>query len=242
MSKAFRLALALSAGLIGGMSLSAPASAESRYYDHATNSWKSADQAPSRRMSQSMRKPAKQFMRTNVRIDTSEAPGTIIVDSERKFLYYVNAPGRATRYGVGVGREGFGWSGDMKVGRKAEWPGWTPPKEMIAREKAVGRIIPAYMEGGPNNPLGAAALYLYRNGQDSIFRIHGTNQPWTIGQNMSSGCIRMMNEDVQDLYSRAGKGTKVVVIGPDGAGRQNIYREAGLIGSGRGLLDAIFGG
>ena len=210
MSKAFRLALALSAGLLGGMTLSAHA--EDRYYDHATNSWKSADQAPSRRLSPTMKKPARQFLRTSVSIDTREAPGTIIVDSERKFLYYVNAPGRATRYGVGVGREGFGWSGNMKVGRKAEWPGWTPPKEMIVREAANGHIIPPYMEGGPNNPLGARALYLYRNGQDSIFRIHGTNQPWTIGQNMSSGCIRMMNEDVTDLYERVPVGTRVIVI------------------------------
>ena len=100
----------------------------------------------------------------------------------------------------------------MKVGRKAEWPGWTPPKEMIAREKAVGRIIPAYMAGGPDNPLGARALYLYRNGQDSIFRIHGTNQPWTIGGAVSSGCIRMRHEDVTDLYERVGVGTKVVVM------------------------------
>jgi lipoprotein-anchoring transpeptidase ErfK/SrfK len=243
MQRNMRIALIAAAALVGAAGvMPGPASAETRYYDHASNSWRDAAAAPSRRMSQSMRKPARQFMRTKVSIATNEAPGTIIVDSERKYLYYVEGRGRATRYGVGVGREGFGWSGDMKVGRKAEWPGWTPPKEMIAREKAVGRIIPAYMEGGPNNPLGAAALYLYRNGRDSIFRIHGTNQPWTIGQNMSSGCIRMMNEDVQELYARAGTGTKVIVIGPDGRGREGVYREAGLAASGQNILGALFGG
>ena len=130
----------------------------------------------------------------------------------------------------------------MKVGRKAEWPGWTPPKEMIARERVKGRILPAFMEGGPENPLGARALYLYRNGADSMFRIHGTNQPWTIGQNMSSGCIRMMNEDVTDLYERADRGTKVVVIGPNGEGSRGVYREAGVVSRAEGLLDSLFGG
>ena len=238
-----RIALIAAAALVGSAGLlPGSASAEQRYYDHASNSWKDASKAPSRRMSQSMRAPARQFMRTAVALDTREAPGTIIVDSQRKYLYFVEGRGRATRYGVGVGREGFGWSGDMKIGRKAEWPSWTPPKEMIAREKRNGRIIPPFMEGGPKNPLGAAALYLYRNGRDSIFRIHGTNQPWTIGQNMSSGCIRMMNQDVQDLYAKAGKGTKVIVIGPDGRGRDGIYREAGLAASGQNILDALFGG
>lgn len=242
MTRQLRIALAITTVIVGTATIGATsASAEQRYYNHSSNRWENVSQAPSRRMSQSMRKPAREFRRTAVRIATDEAPGTIIVDSERKFLYYVEGNGMATRYGVGVGREGFGWSGKMSVGRKAEWPGWTPPKEMIRREAAEGRILPAFMEGGPNNPLGAAALYLYRGGRDSIFRIHGTNQPWTIGQNMSSGCIRMMNEDVQHLYGRADRGTKVVVIGPDGSGRENIYREAG-VARGKNVLDAIFGG
>ncbi|KQT69755.1 MULTISPECIES: L,D-transpeptidase [unclassified Aureimonas] len=227
------------ATLLTTLAFAAPAEAGNRYFNHASGQWEAENQ---RRMSPSMRKVSPEFKRRSVVIETGEAPGTIIVDSERKFLYYVEGQGRATRYGVGVGREGFGWSGQMKVGRKAEWPGWTPPKEMIARERANGRIIPPYMEGGPQNPLGAAALYLYRGGQDSIFRIHGTNQPWTIGQNMSSGCIRMMNEDVQHLYGRADRGTKVVVIGPDGAGRERVYREAGIAARGANLLDTIFGG
>lgn len=155
--------------------------------------------------------PAAEFQRTQVRFDTDEKPGTIIIDTQSKYLYFVEPGGMATRYGVGVGREGYGWSGTVKVGRKAEWPGWTPPAAMRAREKEKGIILPAYMEGGPNNPLGARALYLYRGGRDTIYRIHGTNQPWTIGQNMSSGCIRMMNEDVAHLYERAGVGTKVIV-------------------------------
>ena len=113
----------------------------------------------------------------------------------------------ARRYGVGVGKPGFGWSGTHHVSRKAEWPGWTPPKEMIAREAAKGHYLPVHMEGGPNNPLGARALYL----GSTLYRIHGTNAPWTIGHNVSSGCIRMRNEDVLDLYDRVHVGTRVVV-------------------------------
>ncbi|KQT54846.1 hypothetical protein ASG43_04695 [Aureimonas sp. Leaf454] len=234
--------LLAAATLVAGLGMTASAEAGNRYFNHASKQWEDESQSPQRRLSPSMRKMSPEFQRRQVRIDTREAPGTIIVDSERKFLYYVEGEGRATRYGVGVGREGFGWAGQMSVGRKAEWPGWTPPKEMIARERANGRIIPPFMEGGPQNPLGAAALYLYRGGRDSIFRIHGTNQPWTIGQNMSSGCIRMMNQDVQHLYGRADRGTKVVVIGPDGAGRERIYREAGIASRGANILDTIFGG
>lgn len=137
-----------------------------------------------------------------------QAPGTIVIDSKRKFLYLVQAGDRAIRYGVGVGKPGFGWTGTQRVTRKAEWPGWTPPKEMISREAARGHYIPAHMEGGPNNPLGARALYL----GDTLYRIHGTNAPWTIGHNVSSGCIRMRNEDVLDLYDRVDVGAKVVVM------------------------------
>ncbi|MEM6461143.1 MAG: L,D-transpeptidase [Pseudomonadota bacterium] len=175
----------------------------------------------------SAKRPAQQFMRKKVRISTREKPGTIIVDTQRKFLYYVEGNGRATRYGVGVGREGFGWSGTVKVGRKAEWPDWRPPARMIARERAKGRIIPPFVKGGVNNPLGARALYLHKGGRDTIYRIHGTNQPWTIGQNMSSGCIRMMNSDVKHLYGRAGVGTKVIVIGPTG-NSSRYYQEKGV--------------
>ncbi len=109
-------------------------------------------------------------------------------------------------------REGFGWRGTVHVARKAEWPGWTPPKEMVARERRRGRIIPNYMAGGEGNPLGARAMYLFDGGRDTMFRIHGTSEPWTIGHNVSSGCIRLVNADVIDLYNRVKVGAKVIVL------------------------------
>ncbi|MCR4265577.1 L,D-transpeptidase [Nitratireductor sp. ZSWI3] len=136
------------------------------------------------------------------------APGTIVVDTKQRFLFLVLEGGKAQRYGVGVGKEGFGWTGTEKISQKREWPDWRPPAEMIAREKAKGRVLPAHMKGGPANPLGARALYL----GSTLYRIHGTNAPWTIGRAVSSGCIRMRNEDVTDLYNRVPVGTKVVVI------------------------------
>lgn len=237
-----KLVLGLAAaGMVA--SVAAEASAETvRRYNYATFSWETLDasQPQAQRRIQS-RKPAQEFMRREVRIQTSEKPGTVIVDSSKRFLYFVEGNGMATRYGVGVGKEGFGWSGTMKVGRKAEWPGWTPPAAMVARERKKGRELPAYMEGGPGNPLGARAMYLYRGGGDSLFRIHGTNQPWTIGQMMSSGCIRMMNEDVEHLYSRVPVGSKVIVIGPDGRGAGKVYAELGKARS-PSVLEALFGG
>ena len=154
----------------------------------------------------------RQFRRQVVEFKTAEKPGTIVINPRQHFLYYVLGDGQAIRYGIGVGREGFGWSGTVTIGRKAEWPTWTPPPEMIAREKARGRILPASMEGGPNNPLGARAMYLYKGGRDTIYRIHGTPEPWTIGLNVSSGCIRMVNKDVVDLYNRTKVGARVVVL------------------------------
>lgn len=183
------------------------------------------------------RKVPREYMRTKVRLATDEAPGTVIVDTNNKFLYYVEGNNRATRYGIGVGREGFGWSGIVKVGRKAEWPSWTPPAEMRRREAKKGRILPVVQKGGIDNPLGARALYLYRGGRDTIFRIHGTNQPWTIGQNMSSGCIRMMNKDVEHLYERAGIGTKVIVVGPG-----NRHGKVSFDDRGVDVLRTLFGG
>jgi lipoprotein-anchoring transpeptidase ErfK/SrfK len=133
-----------------------------------------------------------------------EAPGTIVIDTPNTYLYLVLANGKAMRYGIGVGREGFTWSGTQSITRKAEWPDWNPPAEMIARQP----YLPRFMAGGPGNPLGARAMYL----GSSIYRIHGTNAPQTIGQRVSSGCIRMINEDVMDLYTRVNVGTKVVVL------------------------------
>jgi len=143
---------------------------------------------------------------------TTEAPGTVIVDTENKFLYFVLKDGMAIRYGVGVGREGFGWSGTVHVGAKSEdWPTWTPPAEMIERRPELVKYADG-MPGGPDNPLGARALYLFDGNRDTMFRIHGTNEPWSIGQNVSSGCIRMLNEDVSELYSLVTVGAKVIVM------------------------------
>src|SRR5690606_17358514 len=149
-----------------------------------------------------------QFLPQTVAYQTKHATGTIIIDTDNRFLYLVTGGGEARRYGVGVGKPGFEWAGTHSVTRKAEWPRWVPPKEMIAREAAKGHYLPASMEGGPANPLGARALYL----GSTLYRIHGTNAPWTIGSAVSSGCIRMRNEDVVDLYGRVDVGTKVIVM------------------------------
>ena len=144
------------------------------------------------------------FLKQEVAYGGKEAPGTIIIDTPNHFLYLVLPGGRAIRYGVGVGRPGFTWAGMHAVSAKKEWPDWTPPKEMLERQP----YLPRHMAGGPNNPLGARAMYL----GSTLYRIHGSNEPWTIGQNVSSGCIRMRNADVIDLYERVTVGTKVVVM------------------------------
>lgn len=149
-----------------------------------------------------------QFLPQTVSYETKEKPGTIVIDTNNRFLYLVTGDGEARRYGVGVGKPGFEWAGAHKVTRKAEWPSWTPPQEMITREAAKGHYLPARMDGGPENPLGARAMYL----GSTLYRIHGTNAPWTIGYAVSSGCIRMRNEDVVDLYERVKVGTRVIVI------------------------------
>jgi len=148
------------------------------------------------------------FRRQIVSYQTNEPAGTIIVDTPNTYLYLVLGNGRAMRYGIGVGRDGFTWSGVQRISRRAEWPDWHPPAEMIARQP----YLPRYMAGGPGNPMGARALYL----GSTIYRIHGTNAPHTIGQRVSSGCIRMTNEDVIDLYSRVNVGTRVVVLPMNG--------------------------
>jgi lipoprotein-anchoring transpeptidase ErfK/SrfK len=148
--------------------------------------------------------PGDRFRRQVVDYPSREAAGTVIVDTPHTYLYYVLGNGKAIRYGIGVGRDGFTWSGTETVSRKAEWPDWTPPAEMIARQP----YLPRFMAGGPSNPLGARAMYL----GNTIYRIHGTNAPETIGQNVSSGCIRLVNEDVIDLFSRVNVGTKVIVL------------------------------
>ena len=148
--------------------------------------------------------PAPQFQRREVDYTGPEAPGTIVVDTPDKFLFLIEPHGKALRYGIGVGRPGFEWAGIKRISRKSEWPDWTPPPEMLLRRPD----LPRYMAGGPGNPLGARALYL----GSSLYRIHGTNEPSTIGHNVSSGCIRMMNRDVIDLYNRVPVGAKVIVL------------------------------
>jgi lipoprotein-anchoring transpeptidase ErfK/SrfK len=144
------------------------------------------------------------YARQEVEYRTSEQPGTVVIDTDNKFLYLVEENGKAMRYGIGVGRPGFTWAGTHKVTAKREWPDWHPPKEMLERQP----YLPHHMAGGPHNPLGARALYL----GSTLYRIHGTNEDWTIGTNVSSGCIRLRNADVVDLYERVPVGAKVVVM------------------------------
>jgi lipoprotein-anchoring transpeptidase ErfK/SrfK len=181
-----------------------------QFYDPEQHRWVEYDD---NRAQGAARLPAEdpRFIAQVVEFRTAEQPGTIIIDSDAKYLYFVLPNFQAIRYGVGVGREGFGWSGVVEVGRKAEWPTWTPPPEMIARDPKAAQFANG-MPGGPDNPLGARAMYLYSGGQDTIYRIHGTNEPWTIGMNISSGCIRLRNDDIIDLYARVAVGAKVIVI------------------------------
>jgi lipoprotein-anchoring transpeptidase ErfK/SrfK len=153
-------------------------------------------------------KPEAGWLRHLVDAPTNDKPGTVIVDTEKKFLYLIQPNGKAYRYGVTVGEEGMAFKGEARVQRKAEWPDWTPPAEMLKRFPN----LPKYVSPGPHNPMGARALYLYQGNKDTLFRIHGTNQPEYIGQAISSGCIRMLNEDVIDLYNRVPQGALVRVI------------------------------
>ena len=202
---------ALAVGTILGTGTLKSSDAEARYFDTATRRWVEGEPV---RLRLDQRKVPAKFKRRNVNISTSQEPGTVVIHTDEKFLYYITGRNKAIRYGVGVGREGFGWNGEVAIRRKTEWPVWIPPQEMIQRERENGRELPPRMEGGPENPLGARAMYLYKGKQDTLYRIHGTNQPWSIGLNLSSGCIRMMNQDVEDLYERVDIGTKVIVIGP----------------------------
>jgi len=153
----------------------------------------------------------RRFRRQRVSYDSTEAPGSIIVDTNQKYLYYVEGGGEAMRYGVAVGEEGLSLKGRAKIGRKAEWPSWTPSPSMIQRKPHLAQYA-AGVPGGPENPLGARALYLYRGGVDTRFRVHGTNEPWSIGTAVSNGCIRLTNEDIVDLYERTSEGASVLVI------------------------------
>lgn len=154
---------------------------------------------------------APQYRRRRVRYDGSEPPGTIVVNTYERYLYLVEDGGYATRYGVAVGEAGLTLKGEATVGRKAEWPSWTPTASMIQRKPRLAQYAGG-VSGGPHNPLGASALYLYRGGQDTMFRLHGTNEPWSIGQAVSNGCVRLTNENIVELYNRVPVGTRVVII------------------------------
>jgi len=204
-------AVALGALAIGTVAFSASAAAAPLplfpfFMTPPTEAAPPVQAAPSQDEGTVVEMPAR-LKRQVVNYATREAPGTIIIDTPNTYLYYVLGNGQAIRYGIGVGREGFTWSGTQTITKKAEWPDWTPPPEMIARQP----YLPRQMAGGPGNPLGARAMYL----GGTVYRIHGTNAPGTIGTHVSSGCIRLTNEDVTDLYSRVNVGTKVIVLPMD---------------------------
>ncbi|MHB0952991.1 MAG: L,D-transpeptidase [Allorhizobium sp.] len=153
---------------------------------------------------------------------TGYPPGTIVVDPYARFLYLVMENGKAMRYGVGVARAGLEFKGEAAIARKAQWPGWVPTQNMIKRDPERYEPLANGLDGGIKNPLGARALYLYQNGKDTLYRIHGTNEPWSIGKSVSSGCIRLLNQDIIDLYRRVPKGSRVVVLGPEESGKGEI--------------------
>jgi lipoprotein-anchoring transpeptidase ErfK/SrfK len=189
------MSFAVALGLVLAASIGMPDSADAgRFFDMSSKKW----------VTYKSRKSAKSpVKRETVKYSGPYKANTIIVDTTERRLYYVMENGKALKYGVGVGREGFQWAGKHRISRKAEWPGWTPPPAMRKRQPD----LPQYMEGGLNNPLGARALYIGA----TIYRIHGSNEPWTIGQAVSSGCIRMTNDDVTHLYEQVNVGTRVVV-------------------------------
>jgi len=149
-----------------------------------------------------------QFRRQSVAYSGTEPIGTVLINKAERMLYYIDGPGTALRFGIAVGRDGRRWSGEAIIGRRARWPGWTPTANMRRRDPS----LPTHVPGGPRNPLGARALYLYRDGRDTLYRIHGTNEPWSIGQFASSGCIRMLNEHVFELFGTVRDGARVVVL------------------------------
>jgi lipoprotein-anchoring transpeptidase ErfK/SrfK len=199
--------LAVAATALVGLTLTSPALAlnyePGTVFNYDTKTWEKPRAGGGK-----FRSNKSPIARKKVDFDDSIAVGTIVIDTSDRRLYHVIDEGKAMAYGIGVGRDGFQWSGNKSITRKAEWPGWTPPAVMRARVlRESGRKLPAFQPGGPDNPLGARAMYL----GGSIYRIHGTNQPWTIGQAMSSGCFRMANDDVTYLYDQVAVGTKVII-------------------------------
>lgn len=192
----FKIAAAIGLSALLSFSLIAPVSA-ARVYNADTNTWEEAAVVATNS------KKGSPIKREIVAYETTLKPGTIVVETSERRAYFVLEDGKAVKYGIGVGRDGFRWSGTHRITRKAEWPGWTPPAAMRKRVPD----LPAYMPGGPANPLGARALYI----GSTLYRLHGTSEPWTIGQAVSSGCIRFTNEDITDLYDRVSVGAQVVV-------------------------------
>jgi lipoprotein-anchoring transpeptidase ErfK/SrfK len=188
------------------------AMAKTQIYDPKTRKWVNYDSKKARQYYAFNKKQLPEaFRMQTVTFRTAEKPGTIIIDGNQHYLYLVQPNAQAIRYGIGVGRDGFGWAGIVRVGRMVEWPTWTPPAEMVARDPKA-RPWANGMPGGPDNPLGARAMYLFEGDRDTIYRIHGTPEPWTIGLDVSSGCIRMRNDDITDLYGRVAVGNKVIVL------------------------------
>jgi lipoprotein-anchoring transpeptidase ErfK/SrfK len=186
--------------------------AQTQIFDPQTRKWVEYDKKKARKYYAAHKEVPEAFKRQVVKFRTAEKPGTIIIDGNQHFLYLVQPGFTAIRYGIGVGREGFGWAGIVRVGRiSEEWPTWTPPAEMVARDPNAAKWASG-QPGGPDNPLGARAFYLYEGDQDTIYRIHGTPEPWSIGLDVSSGCIRMNNNDIVDLYLHVKVGAKVVVL------------------------------
>ncbi|MTI42869.1 L,D-transpeptidase-like protein [Roseibium hamelinense] len=196
-----RLFLVLLLGL--GVLSTSPVVAQSGFFDPNTKKWVTYRLTPEA----ASKIARKKYKRKIVNYRGAGEPGTIVIDTKKRWLYFVRDDGTAIRYGIGVGKEGFTWRGTEKITQKKKWPGWTPPAEMIVRERKNGRKLPSYMPGGPENPLGARALYL----GNTLYRIHGTNEDWSIGRAVSSGCIRMWNEDVEHLYQQVKIGTTVKV-------------------------------
>jgi lipoprotein-anchoring transpeptidase ErfK/SrfK len=209
-TSSFRVRAGLALALLAAGSAAAFA-AGTQIYDATTGRWVDYDKKKARQYYARHKQSPEAFRRQAVTFRTAEKPGTIIIDGNKHFLYLVQGDHKAVRYGIGVGREGFGWAGIVRIGRIAEWPTWTPPAEMVARDPKAAKWAGG-MPGGPDNPLGARALYLYEGDRDTIYRIHGTPEPWTIGLDVSSGCIRMNNNDITDLHSRIKVGAKVIVL------------------------------
>jgi lipoprotein-anchoring transpeptidase ErfK/SrfK len=201
----FALALVFA---LGFLLTELPSADAARYFDARSGKW--VNYTPQTNKSRAGRKVPDKFSRRVVSYETDARRGSIIINSRKKFLYYVLGNDRAIRYGIGVGRFGFGWKGVVKIGRKATWPTWTPPKEMIARQPNLKKYAGG-MPGGVKNPLGARSLYLFDGGRDTLYRIHGTNEPSSIGLNVSSGCIRLVNDDIVHLFKRAKVGATVIV-------------------------------